>query len=67
MGSGPWSPFCLKNKAPLNLLDVSFFDDLQTLHIPPKQETRGLDTTQATSLFPWWLLLFFQDNFEAKS
>ena len=55
MGSRPGSPFGL-----LNLL-------LQTLHIPHKQETsRGLDTIQATSFFPWWLLLFFQEIFEAK-
>ena len=26
---------------------------------PHKQETRGLDTIQATSFFPWWRLLFF--------
>ena len=32
---------------------------------PHKQETRGLDTIQATSFSPWWQL-FFQDNFEAK-
>ena len=29
---------------------------------PHKQETRSLDTIQATSFFPWWLLLFFQDK-----
>ena len=33
---------------------------------PHKQETRGLDTTEATSFFPWWLFLFFQENVEAK-
>ena len=33
---------------------------------PHKQETRGLDTIQATPFFPLWLLLFFQENFEAK-
>ena len=58
MGSRPASPFGLEDKAPLNLLD-----DLQTLHIPNEQETRGLDTIYATSFFPWWLLLFFQENF----
>ena len=41
-------------------------EDLQALHIPTKQETRGLDTIQATSFFPWWLLLFIQENFETK-
>ena len=41
-------------------------EDLRTLHIPHKQETRGLDTIQATSFFPWWQLLFFQECFEAK-
>ena len=39
-------------------------EDLQTLHIPHKQEIRGLDTIQATSFFPWWLLLFFHEIFE---
>ena len=33
---------------------------------PHKQETRGLYTIQATSFFPWWQLLLFQENFEAK-
>ena len=33
---------------------------------PHKHETWGLDTIQATSFFPWWLLLFFQEDFEAK-
>ena len=41
-------------------------EDLQTLHIPHKQETRGFDTIQATYFFPWWLLLFFQEHFAAK-
>ena len=27
-----------------------------------KQETRGLDRIQATSFFPWWLLLFLKTN-----
>ena len=30
------------------------------------QDTRGLDTIQATSFFPWWLLLFIQEYFEVK-
>ena len=61
MGNGPGSPFDLKDKAPPP---------------PPPQppgclittnkQTRGLDTIQATSFFPWWLLLFFQEHFEAK-
>ena len=38
---------------------------LQTLHIPTNKKTRGLDTIQATSFFPWWLLLFLQEHFEA--
>ena len=29
---------------------------------PYKQETRGLDIIQATSFFPWWLLLSFFKN-----
>ena len=40
-------------------------EDLHSPH-PHKQETTGLDTIQATSFFPWWLLLFFQENFEAQ-
>ena len=42
----------------MDLLDVSFLEDLQT--------PRGLDTVQATSFFPWWLLLFSQENSEVK-
>ena len=33
---------------------------------PHRHETRGWDTTQATSFFTRWLLLFFQENFVAK-
>ena len=33
---------------------------------PHKQETRGLDTIEATSFFPWWLIRFFQENVEEK-
>ena len=32
---------------------------------PHKQVTRGFNTIQATSFFPWWLL-FFQEHFEVK-
>ena len=60
MESGPGSPFGRQDKAPLNLLDVGGFTDSPHPH---KQETRGLDTIQATSFFPWWLLLFFQGHF----
>ena len=65
MGSGPGSPFGLEDKAPWTSRMFNFggFNDSTHLH---KQETRGLDTTQATSFFPWWLLLFFQENFKAK-
>ena len=31
-----------------------------------KHTTRGLDTIEATSFFPQWLLLFFEENLEAK-
>ena len=40
-------------------------EGLQTPH-PHKQETRGLDTTQATSFFPWWLLLFFKNTLRQR-
>ena len=53
MGSGPGSPFDLEPPGCLIL------EDLQTLHIPTKQETTGY-------FFLWWLFLFFPDNFEAK-
>ena len=33
---------------------------------PHKQENRGLDQIQATSFFPWWLLLFFRQQFWGK-
>ena len=35
-------------------------------YYPHKQETRGLDTIQATSFFPWWLLSTFcgKERFE---
>ena len=29
---------------------------------PHKQETRGLDTIQATSFFPWWILFEAQGD-----
>ena len=43
-------------------------EDLQTLHIPTnkKLEVWTQYRLQATSFFPWWLLLFFQENFMAK-
>ena len=41
-------------------------EDLQTLHIPTNKKLEVLDTIQATSFFPWWLLLFSQETFEAK-
>ena len=53
MGSGPGSPFGLEDKAPPEPPGCLILEDLQTLHIHPhKQETRGLDTMQATSFFP---------------
>ena len=57
MGIGPGSPFGLEDKAPWKFKDSPH---------PHKQETRGLDTIQAASVFPWWLLLFFHKKFEAK-
>ena len=64
MASEHGSPFGLEDKAPWT--SCLIFEDLQTLRIPHKQETRGLDTIQATSFFPWWLLLFFEENVEPK-
>ena len=52
MGSGPGSPFGLEDKAP-EPPRCLILEDLQTLHIPEKQETNGLDTKKATSFFPW--------------
>ena len=58
-------PLVLEDKPPLKPPGCLILEDLQTLHIPHKQETRGLDTIQATSFFPWWILLFFEELFEA--
>ena len=68
MGSGPGSPFGLEDKAPLNLLDVKFWRIYTDSPHPHKQETRGVDTAQATSVFPWWLLNYLsgQETVEAK-
>ena len=41
-------------RIPSTVLDDLRFTDSPHPH---KQETRGLDTIQATSLFPWWLLV----------
>ena len=65
MGSGPGSPFRLADKAPWTSWMFNFGGFTDSPH-PHKQETRGLITIQATSFFPWWLRLFFQENFEAK-
>ena len=63
MDSGPGSPFGQEDKAPWTSWMFNFGGFTDSPHL---QETRGLDTIQATSLFPWWLLLFFQEHFEAK-
>ena len=62
MGSRPGSPFALEDKASWMFNFWGFTDSPH----PHKRETRGRDTIQATSFFPWWLLLLFQDNSEAK-
>ena len=62
MGSGPGTPFGLEDKAPLNLLDVSF---LWIHRLSTSPQTRNSRFGHNTG-FPWWLLLFFQENFEAK-
>ena len=52
MSSGPGSPFGL--------------EDLQNLHIHTNKKLEvWTQYIQVTSFFPWWLLLFFQENFEA--
>ena len=66
MGSGPGSPFDLEDKAPPEPPGCLIWEELQTLHISTKKKLEVLDTIQATSFFPWWLLLFFQEDFEAK-
>ena len=50
MRSVPGSPFGLEDKALPEPPGCFILEDLQTLH---KHETRGLDTIQATSFFPW--------------
>ena len=62
LGSGPGSPFGLEDKAPWVFNSGGFTDSPH----PHKQETGGLDPIQATSFIPWWLLLFYQQTFEAK-
>ena len=63
MGSRPGAPLSLEDKAPWMFNSGGFIDSPH----PHKQETRGLDTIQATSFFHWWLLLFSQENVEAKA
>ena len=59
MGSGPGSPFGLESdKAPPEPPGCLIFGGFTDSPHPLKQETRGLDTIQATSFFPWWLLYF---------
>ena len=53
------SPVGLEDKAPWTSRMLNFGGFTDSPH-PHKQETRGLDTIQATSFFPWWLLLFFR-------
>ena len=67
MGSGSGCPFGLEDKAPWTSWMFNLGGITDSPH-PHQQETRGLDTIQATSFFPWWLhvLLFFQEHFEAK-
>ena len=53
-------------RSPFSLDDKGGFGGFTDSPHPYKQETRGLVTIRATSFFPWWLLLFFQEKFEAK-
>ena len=50
MGSGPGSPFGVEDKAPWTSWMINFGGFTDSPH-PHKQETRGLDTIQTTSLF----------------
>ena len=59
--AGSSLPLVLQTKPP-EPPGCLIIEDLQTLHIP-KQETRGLDAIQATSLFPWWLTSLLSRNF----
>ena len=65
MGIGPECPFGLEDKAPWTSWMFNFGGFTDSPH-PRKQETRGLDPVQATSFFPWWLLLFYQEMFWGK-
>ena len=68
MGSGPgWLglPLVLEDKARWTSWMFNFVGFTDSPH-PHKQETRGLDKIQSTSFFLWWLILFFQENSEAK-
>ena len=65
MGSRPGSPFGLEGKAPWTSWMFNYGGFTDSPH-PHKQETGGLDTIQATSLFSWWLILLFQEHFEEK-
>ena len=65
MDSGPGSPFGREDNTLWTSWMFHFGGFTDSPH-PHKQETRGLQTIQATSFFPWWLLLFFQENLDAK-
>ena len=70
MGHGSWVmghgfPFSLEDRAPWTPWKFIFEGFTDSPH-PHKQNARGLDTIHTTSFFPWWLLLFFQENYEAK-
>ena len=53
MGSKPGSPFGLEDRA-CSTSWMFNFGRLKDSLDPYKQETRGLDTIQATSFFPWY-------------
>ena len=63
--SRPGSLLSLEAKAPWTSWVFNFGGFTDSLH-PHKQETRSLGAIQATSFFPWWLLLFFQDFFRQR-
>ena len=65
MGSRPGSPYGLEDKAPWTSLMFNCGGFTDSSH-PHEQETRGLDIIQATSFFPWWLLLIISITFWKK-
>ena len=64
MGSGSESPFSLEDEAPERPGCLIFGGFTYSPH--PTNKKLGLDTIQAMPFFPWWLLLFIQEDFYVK-